>query len=250
MLSSTPAPTPFSLAGKRILVTGAAGGIGLAVVRLAMSMGAQVVAADRAGAPFPAELAGSVHPFDLADVSATESAVAALTAEGPLDALIHTAAVLRRTSDLDAVTEEDWDIQHDVNLKGTFFLTRAVANSMRGRGGSIVAFSSQGWWTGGFGGSAVYNASKGGIVTLVRGLARTYAADGVRINAVAPGAVDTAMMRDGLDDAFRAQFISQIPLGRMADPSEVAAAALFLATDAASYMTGATLNVSGGQLMY
>jgi NAD(P)-dependent dehydrogenase (short-subunit alcohol dehydrogenase family) len=88
------------------------------------------------------------------------------------------------------------------------------------------------------------------VVSLTRGLARTYAANGVRVNCVAPGAVDTAMMREGLDDAARASFLEQVPMGRMAEPDELADAALFLISSAASYITGATLNVSGGQLMY
>ena len=122
-------------------------------------------------------------------------------AVGPLVALAHLAAVLHRRHDIREIDEADWDLQADVNLKATFFLNRAFAEHLRaaGRGGAIVNFSSQGWWTGGFGGSVVYNATKGGIVTMTRGLARTYAGAGIRVNAVAPGLVDTSMLSDDLD---------------------------------------------------
>lgn len=245
------APSSFSLVGKRIIVTGAAGGIGAAVVAGALRSGASVVAVDRELSMLDGLEGVDRRGLDLRSVPAIEAFVdEEARGSEPVDSLIHCAGVLLRTADLDEVTEADWDLQHDVNLKAAFFLNRAIARAMSGRGGSIVNFASQGWWTGGFGGSVAYNASKGGLVTLTRGLARTYAARGVRVNSIAPGAVDTAMMRDGLDDDFRKEFIAQIPLGRMASPDEVADAALFLASDASRYMTGATLNVSGGQLMY
>ncbi len=143
-------------------------------------------------------------------------------------------------------------MQFDINLKAVFFLNRAAARIFRaaGRGGRIVNFSSQGWWSGGFGGSVVYAASKGGIVSMTRGLARSLAPDGITVNHVSPGAADTSMMRSGMTDEGLAKFVEMIPLGRMAEPAEVASTVLFLVSDLASYMTGATLNVSGGQLMY
>ena len=151
-----------------------------------------------------------------------------------------------------AIDEADWDAQVDVNLKATFFLNRAFAERLRAakRTGAIVNFSSQGWWTGGFGGSVVYNATKGGIVTMTRGLARTYAADGIRVNSVAPGLVDTGMLRDGLSDDALQRLVDQVPLGRMADAEEISPAVVFLASEHAGYITGATLNISGGWLMY
>lgn len=171
---------------------------------------------------------------------------------GGLDVLVHVAGVIVRKTDIESVTEEDWDLQCDVNLKATFFLDRAAARVMgeQGSGGSIVNFSSQGWWTGGFGGSVAYSATKGGVVSLTRGMARTLAPLGIRVNCVAPGAVDTAMMHEGLDAAALASFLGQVPMGRMGEPEELANAALFLSAPSASYITGATLNVSGGQLMY
>jgi NAD(P)-dependent dehydrogenase (short-subunit alcohol dehydrogenase family) len=247
------------LSGNGVLVTGAVGGIGSAVAQAFAAAGARVAALDRqedeAGL-LAASLPGEGHVgigADLSNVARHDELVArAEAAVGPLVALAHLAAVLRRHADVRDVAEQDWDAQADVNLKATFFLDRAFAESLRGAGrpGAIVNFSSQGWWTGGFGGSVVYNATKGGIVTLTRGLARTYAADGIRVNAVAPGLVDTPMIHDDLPAAVLQGLVDQVPVGRLATPEEVAPAVVFLASDHAVYITGTTLNVSGGWLMY
>lgn len=239
----------FALDGRTVLVTGAAGGIGGAVVRGALELGARVVATDRVAPTAEARDDVTTAALDLGDVAAITEGVARLGAEaGGFDAVIHVAGLLRRVPSIDEVTEADWDAQHDVNLKAAFFLVREAARVMP-RGGSIVLFTSQGWWTGGLGGSIAYNAAKGGLVSLLRGFSRELA-PGIRVNGVAPGFVDTAMMSEGLTDEARRRFTEQVPLGRMADPDEIADAALFLASDAARYLTGATLNVSGGQLIY
>jgi NAD(P)-dependent dehydrogenase (short-subunit alcohol dehydrogenase family) len=171
---------------------------------------------------------------------------------GAFDVLAHCAAVLRRRLTIEEVTEDDWDFQIGVNLKATFFLNRTAATLLReqGRGGRIVNFSSQGWWTGGFGGSVVYAASKGGVTSMTRGLARTYAKDGITVNVVSPGAVDTPMMTANLTDEQLRSFLEMVPIGRLATPEEIAGAVVFLASEQGRYITGATLNVSGGQLMY
>jgi NAD(P)-dependent dehydrogenase (short-subunit alcohol dehydrogenase family) len=256
---SPPPALGQGLAGTGVLVTGAAGGIGAAVAAAFAVAGARVAALDvsaDAARAAAASLPGAGHVgigADLADVSGHEGLVAEVEeAVGPLAALAHLAAVLRRSHDIREIDEADWDAQADVNLKATFFLNRAFAERLRaaGRGGAIVNFSSQGWWTGGFGGSVVYNATKGGIVTMTRGLARTYAPAGIRVNVVAPGLVDTAMLRDGLDPAVLEGLVDQVPLRRLAAPEEVAPAVVFLASEHASYITGATLNISGGWLMY
>jgi NAD(P)-dependent dehydrogenase (short-subunit alcohol dehydrogenase family) len=189
---------------------------------------------------------------DLADLAAHEPLLSrAMEGLGRLDVLAHVAAVLRRRGTISEVTEDDWDAQLDTNLKAAFFLNRAAARLMReqGRGGRIINFTSQGWLTGGFGGSVVYAASKGGIVSMSRGLARSFAGDGILVNTVAPGAVDTQMMK-GLSEEDLQAFVSQIPLGRLAQPEEIAGAVVFLASDHAGYITGATINLSGGQIMY
>lgn len=261
-MTAPPVPSPSlgqGLAGHGIVVTGALGGIGSAVARGFAECGAHVAVVDlseNGARDLAALLPGEGHVgigADIANVEGHEVLVKeAEAAVGPLVALAHLAAVLRRRHDIREVDEPDWDAQVDVNLKATFFLNRQFAEHLRdaGRHGSIVNFSSQGWWTGGFGGSIVYNATKGGIVTMTRGLARTYAGAGIRVNAVAPGLVDTAMLRNDLSDDVLRGLIDQVPLGRLAAPEEVVPAVVFLASDHATYITGATLNISGGWLMY
>ena len=247
--------------GKGVVVTGAAKGIGRSVAQAFAHYGAKVCLLDvddygleETLSTLPAPRNHCIMNRDLRDVGGhPEIFRSACQLLGRVDVLAHLAAVLRRRTDVNDVTEDDWDVQIDTNLKVTFFLNRSSANAMKeeGHGGSIINFSSQGWWTGGFGGSVVYNASKGGVMTLTRGLARTFARDGITVNAVAPGFVDTPMMRDGsLTDEQIEQLAAQVPVGRMAYPDEVAGAVVFLASDHARYITGATINISGGFLMY
>jgi NAD(P)-dependent dehydrogenase (short-subunit alcohol dehydrogenase family) len=247
------------LEGKGIVVTGAAGGIGRDVARAFAAAGARVCAVDVKAEGLEElmpTLEGGPHrsaAVDLRDLAGHDRLLrGAAEAFGSLDVLANVAAVLIRRNDLDDVTEEDWDFQHDVNLKACFFLNRAAGKIMReqGRGGRLINFTSQGWWTGGFGGSVVYSATKGGIVSMCRGLARTYAKDAITVNSVSPGAVDTPMLRGGLTDEQLQMHVDQIPLGYMAEPVDLAGTVVFLASDHARYITGATINVSGGWLMY
>ncbi|HET6507994.1 MAG TPA: SDR family NAD(P)-dependent oxidoreductase [Baekduia sp.] len=256
-----PEPIVSGLADRVVIVTGAAGGIGREVVALLHEAGARVLAVDVAQEPLDALLAELGAPEgrhvavagDLKDLAWHAALVERARDElGGPHALVHAAAVLRRRDSIDDITEDDWDAQVDTNLKATFFLNRTVAQALiaGGEGGRIVNFTSQGWQSGGFGGSVVYAATKGGVVSMSRGLARALAPHGITVNTVAPGAADTAMMRGGQTDEQLADFVKMIPLGRMAQPREVAASVLFLVSDHAAYITGATLNVSGGQLMY
>jgi len=250
----------LGLEDRGVVVTGGAGGIGREVARAFAAAGARVAVADFEQAGPDEVVADLDRPerhlaisADLSDLSGQETVLRqALDRFGRFDALAHLAAVLRRRETIDDVTEEDWDVQIDVNLKTTFFLNRCASRLFReqGRGGRIINFSSQAWWTGGFGGSVVYAASKGGIVSMSRGLARTLAPEGITVNTVAPGAADTPMMRSGFSQTDVDAFVSMIPLGRMAEPEELAGIVLFLASDHARFITGATINASGGQLMY
>lgn len=246
------------LAGRSVVVTGAAGGIGRSVVKGFAEAGSKVLLVDIPGSKVREvcdSLPGSGHEIyevDLVDISAHEMIFTKAQLMAPMAALVHCAAVLRRRSSVDEVTEEDWDIQIDVNLKATFFLNRSARDSFKAAGtkGSIINFSSQGWWSGGYGGSVVYAASKGGIVSLTKGLARSFALEGVRVNSVSPGGVDTSMMVDTMSAEALKEFITLIPMGRLGNPDEMVGAVLFLASEASTFVTGTVLNVSGGQLMY
>ncbi len=246
------------LLGNVVVVTGAGGGIGSAIVRALDECGAIVVGVDRPGSPVVEvidSLPGKGHVAieqDLRTISQHGNIIAEARSQGTVVGLAHVAGTIIRNNDLYGVTEDEWDEQSDTNLKTTFFLNRSFASHFieEGSTGSIVNFASQGWWTGGIGNSIPYSATKGGVVSLTRGLAKTLAPNGIRVNAIAPGAVETVMMREGLNPEARQAFVDTIPLARIADPSELAGATLFLLSQAASYMTGTVLNVSGGQLIY
>lgn len=246
------------LQGKSVVVTGAAGGIGRSVVKGFAEAGCKVLLVDIPGSPMKEildSLPGTGHEIyeaDLTDIKGHAAIFARAQAMAPFAALTHCAAVLRRRTSVDEVTEEDWDVQIDVNLKATFFLNRSARDSFRAAGtkGSIINFSSQGWWSGGYGGSVVYAASKGGIVSMTKGLARSFALEGVRVNSVSPGGVDTSMMVDTMSAEALKSFITLIPMGRLGDPDEMVGAVLFLASEASTFVTGTVVNVSGGQLMY
>jgi NAD(P)-dependent dehydrogenase (short-subunit alcohol dehydrogenase family) len=247
------------LEGRGVILTGATGGIGAAVARGFASAGAKVMAVDLDQGRLD-ELVGTLEGTghrgvvaDLRDLGTHDALVARAQAElGEVYVLANLAAVLRRRGSLNEVTEEDWDFQHDVNLKSAFFLSRAAGNAMiaAGNGGRIVLFSSQGWWTGGFGGSVAYASSKGGVTTMCRGLARTFGPHQITVNCVSPGQVHTPMLMTGLAPEVYEAMKKQTPLGYVAEPEEIAGPVVFLASDHAKYITGATLNVSGGFLMY
>jgi len=246
------------LKNKCVVVTGATGGVGLAVAKTLAECGAKVFAVDLKEEKLVSlisSLPGSGHSFKTSDLGKLDQHDALFEEAqkiGEVVSLAHCAAVLLRRDSVDLITEDDWDFQIDTNLKATFFLNRSARNSMKAKGtkGSIVNFTSQGWWTGGFGGSVVYAASKGGIVSMTRGLARSFASEGIRVNAVSPGGVDTNMLTDGQTPEAMKAFMSMIPLGRLAEPAEIAQSVLFLASNHSSYITGAVINISGGQLMY
>jgi NAD(P)-dependent dehydrogenase (short-subunit alcohol dehydrogenase family) len=247
------------LEGKGVIVTGAAGGIGKASAEAFSATGAKVMAVDLDQSKVDdvvSGLEGSGHVgigADLTDLAGHQDLIDRARSElGNLYVLANIAAVLRRVDGLDAVTEEDWDFQHDVNLKANFFLCRAAGNAMidQDAGGRIILFSSQGWWTGGFGGSVVYAATKGGVTSMCRGLARTFGPHQITVNTISPGQVNTSMLLTGLNKEVYDRMNEQTPLGYAADPEHMTGPVVFLASDHAAYITGATINASGGFLMY
>ena len=261
-MSAGPSPSHPALGagleGAAVIVTGAAGGIGRAVAVGLADAGARVWALDRPGAALGdvvAALPGEGHravALDLADADAIAPAVERIADEsGGLWALVHAAASLRREA-VAEVTPQSWDAQHDVNLRGTFFLVRAVGDALVAgqRGGRIVTFSSIAWQTGPILGSDAYVASKAGVVALTRGFARSLGPAGITVNCIAPGQIDTPMQRADNTDATMSATAAACPLGRMGTPEEVAAVSTFLVSSHASFVSGATINVSGGLLMY
>lgn len=244
---------------RAIVVTGAAGAIGSAVVRALANAGCSLILSDvndaslrAVAATLPDSSVVGVLRHRLDEPGAASALVTEATRlAGIPGAVVHVAGVLRR-SPLSQVTDADWDIQHAVNLKAAFFLLRDSGELMQEAGmpGSLVAFTSQAWWSGGHDGSVVYAASKGGLTSLVRGLARTYGTHGIRVNAVAPGAVDTDMLRRDLPETRVDQIVADTPLGRLASPEDMVGPVLFLLSPASRFVTGTILNVSGGWLAY
>jgi len=249
----------WGLGGAGVIVTGAGGGIGSAVARAFAAAGARVAAVDLAAdrlEPVVADLPGSGHVAivaDLVDVSHHAALVEDVRSRfGRLDVLAHVAAVLRRRASVDDITEADWDAQVDANLKTVFFLCRTVAQVMTrdGTPGRIITFASNAAWTGGHEGSVAYAASKGGVVSMTRGLARTYGPRGITVNAVVPGEVNTPMLLTGLPPGKYEEMEAEIPLGHIADPDEIAGLVLFLASPHSAYVTGAAVNITGGMQMF
>jgi 3-oxoacyl-[acyl-carrier protein] reductase len=187
---------------------------------------------------------------DLVDPATPRQVVADILAtEGRLDVIVHNAAVYVHQHPLPEVSLEDYDLQTSVNLRAVFFLSQAAAEAMRPNGwGRIIGISSVGARTGGVSNSAIYNAAKAGVISLMKNFARNYGPYGITANAVAPGAIE-GFMTDHLTAEERERFIGLVPLGRFAAPIEVARVVGFLASDAASYVNGATIDVNGGWIM-
>jgi 3-oxoacyl-[acyl-carrier protein] reductase len=247
----------LGLRGKVALVTGAAGGIGRETARLLAAEGAAVAAADvRAGDAEAtavevraAGVAGLAVAMDVTREASVESAVRTATAAlGPPDVVVNCAGIYR-VGGLDAVPPEAWDAVLNVNLRGTYLVCRAALPGMLERGrGSVVNLSSISGRTKATLAAPSYVASKAGIIGLTMSLAAQGAARGVRVNCVAPGPADTDMIR-GLSESQQARLLTTIPMGRLATAAEVAQAIVFLASEAAAYITGETLNINGGTFM-
>lgn len=238
------------LLGRATVVTGATRGIGRAIALAFAREGADVLVNGRdatAGHAVCAEIAALGrrtvwHRADLGRVDEARGIVtAALAAFGRLDVLVNNAGLFERKPALE-MEEADWDRLLDVNLKGAFFCAQAAGRVMRGRGGVIVNVASDAAWSGGLNPCAHYAASKAGMVSITRSLAKELAPHGIRVNALAPGLITTEM--GGTAGSTLPDL--RIPLGREGTPEEVATAVVFLASDEASYVTGATLNLSGG----
>ena len=249
----------MELTGKVVLVTGAQQGIGRAMAREFAAAGADVAinwldddgAAQRVAHEVRTQ--GRRAILVQADVSRIEQVKAMVLAAqeglGPIDTLINNAGVFPRVPFLE-MTEHDWDQVLDVNLKGSCFCAQEVAKAMvaAGRQGSIINIASGAALRGSPRG-VHYVASKGGVLSLTRAMALELAPYRIRINAIAPGLTDTAQPRYGSSEAEIAEMARAIPLGRMAQPDEIARAAVFLASENAGFVTGQTLHVNGGSYL-
>jgi 3-oxoacyl-[acyl-carrier protein] reductase len=243
----------FDLTGKTALVTGASGDIGGAIARALAAQGA-VVAVSGTRRPaldaLAAELGGKtvVLPCNLADPAAVESlAKEAEAALGTLDILVNNAGLTRDGLVL-RMKDEDWQSVLDVNLTAAFRLSRAaVRGMMKRRFGRIVNITSIVGVTGNPG-QVNYAASKAGMIGMTKALAQEVASRGITVNCIAPGFV-TSAMTDVLPDEQKAKLLTTIPQGRMGEPREIAAAAVYLASGEAAYVTGQTLHVNGGMAM-
>ena len=243
----------FDLTGKSALITGASGGIGAAIARTLHGAGAAVGLSGTRLGPLE-ELAGlmgeraHVLPCDLSDRAAVEAlpkqAAAAL---GQVDILVNNAGITRDTLFM-RMSDDEWSSVIEVNLTSTMRLSKGVLRGMmKARWGRIVNITSVVGATGNPG-QANYAAAKAGMVGMSKSLAYEVASRGITVNCVAPGFVETAMTSK-LSDDQKSAILTQVPMGRMGRPDEIAAAVLYLASPESAYMTGATLHVNGGMAM-
>ena len=243
----------FGLSGRVCLVTGGAQGIGEACCRRFAREGAKVVIADMddvRGAPLASELGGLYVHCDVGDKAQVDALVAAaIKAHGRIDVLVNNAGIFKACDFLD-ITEDDFEAVLRVNLKGAFLVAQAVAREMARAGrGSIVNMSSVNG-TLAIPSIASYNVSKGGINQLTRVMALALADKGIRVNAVAPGTIATELAAKAVltSEEAKARIMSRTPLRRLGEPAEIADTVAFLASDAASYITGEIVVVDGGRM--
>ena len=244
----------MDFAGKVVLVTGAASGMGAATAREFSAAGARVLVVDR-NAELAVQVASDISadpPLigDVSDSSFCKQAVAtAVERYGRLDILVNAAGIIVR-ADGPGTTDEQWQRIMNVNVNGVFYMSRAAVAVMKEQGsGAIVNFGSI-WGEVGAAGVMAYCASKGAVHQITRAMALDHVKDGIRINAVCPGEVDTPMLTSERSAPVTPEMMQaladSVPMGRLAAPVEIARVVLFLSSDAASYMTGAMVNVDAG----
>jgi 3-oxoacyl-[acyl-carrier protein] reductase len=250
----------IDLKGKTAIITGAASGIGRATARALAASGAAVTINYRRNEKDAELLRKEINSSGgraiavQADVTITadvEALVKRVTEEfGPVDILVNNAgSLIERLRILD-LTEERWDEVMDLNLKSAFLCCKAVVPSMIERKtGAIINLSSIAGRTGGALGSIHYSTAKGGLITFTKGLAKELAPFGIRVNAVSPGVIDTPYHEQFSSPEMMKSYVNGIPMGRVGTAEEVAKVIAFLASDAASYLAGETIEINGGMFM-
>ena len=253
--STTMTSNPFSLEGKTALITGGSRGIGFAIAQAFIMAGARVVITARGEAALH-EAAGRLglkaiaKQCDNADITQIGKVVEESWRLGPIDILVNNAGISPYYKRAEHVTLEDWDSVIDVNLRGSYFCSVEVAKRMFGAGrpGSIINISSVSGIVA-LEKLGVYAASKAALHQVTRVMALEWADRGVRVNAIAPGWTGT----DFTDDLFSSRhgegLLADIPMGRLAEPGDITGAALYLASDASSYVTGTIMTVDGGRAL-
>jgi 3-oxoacyl-[acyl-carrier protein] reductase len=242
----------FELVGRTALVTGASGGIGLAVARQLHAQGAGVILAGRRREALDALAAAlgervRVEVAELAELQTAERLIAGADADGGLDVLINNAGLTRDNLAL-RMKDEDWQTVLEVNLTAVFRLIRAALRGMmRRRWGRIINVTSIVALTGNPG-QANYAAAKAGMIGMTKSLAAEVASRGITVNCVAPGFIQTPMTAV-LSEDQRRRLLERVPVGRLGNPADVAAAIGYLASEEAAYVTGQTLHVNGGMAM-
>jgi len=246
---------PMDFTGKVALITGAASGMGAATAREFAAAGGHVVIVDlnaRLARNVAAEI-GVQEPIigDVSDSAFCRRAVEmTLKRHGRLDILVNCAGIIFR-ADAQGTSDENWRRVMAVNVDGVFFMSRAAIGQMKKQGSGVIINFGSIWGGVGAAGVAAYCASKGAVHNLTRAMALEHARDGIRINAVCPGEVNTPMLASGRPSPPTPEDLKKlgetvVPMGRLADPVEIARVVLFLASDAASYMTGSLVTVDAG----
>lgn len=245
----------LDLAGKVVVVTGAAGGIGSGIASACAERGAEVVLVDRVAAELggvPEDVRGRMAALtaDLSTQEGCDVLVKELTEKyARLDGLVNCAGVMRR-GDVTEIGEDDWRFTFDVNLDAVFRLCKAFVPMMGASGGgSIVNIASQ-WGVHPAAGHVAYNTSKSAVVAFSRSLARDHGHVGVRVNAVCPGEILTPMVEEKLASGgmSEAELAADIPIGRLGRPEDVAELVVFLLGDGSTFVSGATVEIAGGQV--
>jgi 3-oxoacyl-[acyl-carrier protein] reductase len=243
----------MKLKGKIALVTGGASGLGEAIAMDFVREGAAVAVADvnfKAASALAEQLTAQggkavAVPLDVANVASVKECVAATISQlGPIDILVNSAGIARLKAFLET-TVEDYDLVHNINVRGTFLMAQEVTRTMVGRGGNVINLASASGRRGNYGRTA-YGPGKAAIIRLTEIMAVELSEHHIRVNVIAPGPIETPIVAANLTEAGRVSWTSVVPMGRFGRPEEIATAATFLASADSSFVTGHCLDVDGG----